>query len=310
MTTNDYAYVEPDETHSGETWLYTYNGTSWIASVRINEVTPEGDNDTIEKTAQNLFRIKDQAFTIVEDNTKFVPNASLTFKTFWQSVLGKINGIITALAGMASKANDFVSPITESNRGVTQSDLTSLPVDPNSLVGRASPAESNPDHGVSWLFHLADIVFTPEAGWDARLFFDYVYYQRTQDYDYQSQRVGKIILSINSEGVRDPSIVDEWNNGELNTKGLYVLDMGAWDVSPHKMQIWAWKHTFSDSDSNQFLVEVRNLSGYAMMNVGFDSVVTYYNRNNMYDDDAGEFTAFTGKTVDDLLPVFPQNPWD
>lgn len=33
----DYAIVESDETHSGQTWRYKYNGTSWIAEYKLND---------------------------------------------------------------------------------------------------------------------------------------------------------------------------------------------------------------------------------------------------------------------------------
>jgi hypothetical protein len=99
MTVNDYAYVLADETLSGETWRYDYDGTNWIATLRINEVSSVPDNDTLEADNQNIWTVKAQAFAITEDTNPFSSGASLGFKQFWQATLAKINGIITALAG-------------------------------------------------------------------------------------------------------------------------------------------------------------------------------------------------------------------
>lgn len=55
------------------------------------------DDDTIVKDNDGKICVGDQAFQITEDTVKFADGATLSFKDFWQSVLNKINGLITAV---------------------------------------------------------------------------------------------------------------------------------------------------------------------------------------------------------------------
>ncbi|GHV61212.1 hypothetical protein FACS1894195_1370 [Bacteroidia bacterium] len=66
------------------------------------------DNDTIKpRSSDGALEVNAQNFAIIEDTTKFTTSTALTFKTFWNNVLNKINGLIsftTRAAGFATSA--------------------------------------------------------------------------------------------------------------------------------------------------------------------------------------------------------------
>jgi hypothetical protein len=59
------------------------------------DMTKKEDNDTIkERNSDGAWEVASQSFNITESITKFTSGATLTFKAFWQAVLGKLNGVI------------------------------------------------------------------------------------------------------------------------------------------------------------------------------------------------------------------------
>jgi hypothetical protein len=78
---------------------YSWFGSGW----KTEDLAT--DEDTLDLTAEGLAEVKPQSFTITESAEKFTSGTSLGFKAFWQSVLNKINGIISALALKAPLAS-------------------------------------------------------------------------------------------------------------------------------------------------------------------------------------------------------------
>lgn len=91
-----------------------------------NEVAPDGD--TIDYNGLGALSVKDQAFSITENTTKFTSAVNLDFKTFWQQTLNKINGLIQQSSSLGSnkvdKAGDTMTGALTVEESITVKDST------------------------------------------------------------------------------------------------------------------------------------------------------------------------------------------
>ncbi|GHV69705.1 hypothetical protein FACS1894199_18790 [Bacteroidia bacterium] len=97
--------------------LSNNKGYYWFGNVwNIQDL--ETDEDTIDLTEEGLAHVKDQTFTITEQTSKFANNTQTSFKGFWQGVMGKINGIITALGTkLPLTGGNLTGPLTVNGKG-------------------------------------------------------------------------------------------------------------------------------------------------------------------------------------------------
>lgn len=78
--------------------MYEADNTSWSYmpfNVGSGGEVGAPDMDTITLNGMGQLQVGSQSFEITEDSTPFASGATLTFKSFWQSILNKINSLIS-----------------------------------------------------------------------------------------------------------------------------------------------------------------------------------------------------------------------
>ncbi|MDR3284665.1 MAG: hypothetical protein LBS97_05765, partial [Treponema sp.] len=141
MVIHDYAYVEFDELHDGEKWLYDYTGAAWIAGSQINESPQAPDNRTLENTG-GIWQEKDGGTTdqkigarTVEDqegSTDLVSIGAKSITAWFQVIRNNLKGIFAALNGKApashASADTTYGAGTDANYGHVKLNSTTTPV--------------------------------------------------------------------------------------------------------------------------------------------------------------------------------------